>query len=257
MENQYIYLDIGDTVLHLKKSPGEIYLDLIDSFGIEVGGIESSTANKAFYEAWNFLDQKYQRQDYKDRYSFHPDGSRGFWIDLISHFLNSLNLSESESLKETILASFETGQHWMLEPSFMDLVKLAHSQGIRMGVLSNWDNRLRSLLKKKGIHDYFEDFIISGEIGYEKPSKEIFQAAEQKVGLSGGSILYVGDKIALDWLPASELGWKAFLFFPEWKRKQAPFKKIWEENLPKGCDIISKLDTILGNPLNSIDAKAP
>ncbi|MCG9876685.1 MAG: HAD-IA family hydrolase [Leptospiraceae bacterium] len=257
MENQYIYLDIGDTVLHLKKSPGEIYLDLIDSFGIDVGGIESSTANKAFYEAWNFLDQKYQRKDFKDRYSYHPEGSRGFWMDLIKRFLSSLDLPESDSLKVSIFESFETGQHWMLEPSFMDLVKVSHLLGIRMGVLSNWDNRLRSLLKKIGIHDYFDDFIISGEIGYEKPSKEIFKAAEKKVGLSGGSILYVGDKLALDWLPASELGWKAFLFVPEWKSKNPQFKKNWEENLPEGCDIISKLNTILGNQLNSIDAKAP
>jgi len=257
LENQYIYLDIGDTVLHLRQSPGEIYLDLINSFGMDISGIESIKANEAFYKAWKYLDNKFQKPDYRDRYSFHPKGSIGFWNDLIAFFLNSLHLPNHDSLRKYIFESFETGEHWEIEPSFFELVHLAQENEIKMGVLSNWDNRLRNLLKKKEIYDYFDDFIISGEIGFEKPSSEIFMAAEKRIGRSGDSILYAGDKLSLDWIPASERGWKAFLFLSEWKNQPAQNNFTKAENLPKGCDIINKLDTILGKHMNSIDAKAP
>jgi putative hydrolase of the HAD superfamily len=81
-------------------------------------------------------------------------------------------------------------------------------RGIKLGIISNWDERLRPLLGKLGLSEFFEAIIISHEVGHLKPAKEIFLAAVRELGFAPGAILHVGDSFAEDVQGAEAAGMK-------------------------------------------------
>jgi putative hydrolase of the HAD superfamily len=79
-------------------------------------------------------------------------------------------------------------------------------RGLKLGVISNWDDRLRPLLKSLQIADQFDVIVVSCEVGASKPASAIFQAAVKQLGLPANSLLHVGDSFARDVLGARAAG---------------------------------------------------
>ena len=79
-----------------------------------------------------------------------------------------------------------------------------------MGVLSNFDSRLRRILRDLGIGEIFEEMILSSEVGAEKPSAFIYEEALRRFGVRAGEALHVGDEPEADWRGAAAAGLKVF-----------------------------------------------
>ncbi|XP_068486551.1 uncharacterized protein [Phaseolus vulgaris] len=75
-----------------------------------------------------------------------------------------------------------------------------------MAVVSNFDNRLRKLLKDLNVLILFDAVIISSEVGYEKPDSRIFQAALDQVNVEASKALHIGDDEKADKLGANDVG---------------------------------------------------
>ena len=93
----------------------------------------------------------------------------------------------------------------------------------RLVILSNWDSRLRPLLHRLELDRYFECFIISSEVGVEKPNPGIFRHAEETLGLKAGEILHVGDSEHHDADGCAAVGWPVLLVDPSGRKRHAPF----------------------------------
>ncbi|XP_068486549.1 uncharacterized protein [Phaseolus vulgaris] len=77
---------------------------------------------------------------------------------------------------------------------------------VKMAVVSNFDNRLRKLLKDLNVLILFDAVIISSEVGYEKPDSRIFQAALDQVNVEASKALHIGDDEKADKLGANDVG---------------------------------------------------
>lgn len=64
---------------------------------------------------------------------------------------------------------------------------------LRLGVISNYPTLLEDILKRHGIHHYFDFFVVSSVVGLEKPDPAIFELAIQQADCPVDQILYVGD----------------------------------------------------------------
>src|SRR5216110_316410 len=82
----------------------------------------------------------------------------------------------------------------------------------RLGVISNADGQIASVLKHCGIADCFQTITDSGLIGCEKPRAEIFHAALREMDVRPEDSLYVGDVYSVDYLGATRAGLQAILF---------------------------------------------
>jgi putative hydrolase of the HAD superfamily len=80
----------------------------------------------------------------------------------------------------------------------------------KLAVLSNFDGRLRFILKHLGVSKFFAYVFVSSEIGADKPDPEIFRRALQIVDLSPERVLHVGDDPERDWKAASSAGLAIF-----------------------------------------------
>jgi len=78
-------------------------------------------------------------------------------------------------------------------------------------VISNWDERLRPLLRNLNLDHFFQAIIVSCEAGSCKPSHAIFHAAARALELPPESILHVGDSLESDVHGARDAGFKPLL----------------------------------------------
>lgn len=85
------------------------------------------------------------------------------------------------------------------------------ARGLNLGVISNWDERLRPLLDQLKLGRYFEVIMVSREVGSSKPARGIFEHAVRKLGLPPGAVLHVGDSLAMDVRGARAAGLRTLL----------------------------------------------
>lgn len=82
----------------------------------------------------------------------------------------------------------------------------------RIAVISNADGEIEKVLDRCGIADCFETITDSGIVGFEKPRREIFDAALLAMGAHPKESLYIGDVYSVDYLGATNAGMQAVLF---------------------------------------------
>jgi putative hydrolase of the HAD superfamily len=70
----------------------------------------------------------------------------------------------------------------------------------------------RGELHKVGLLDYFDPIIVSGDHGYRKPDRRLFQFALDGMGVAAENALYVGNDMRRDIFGAREVGMKTVMF---------------------------------------------
>ncbi|MFQ6135970.1 MAG: TIGR02253 family HAD-type hydrolase [Candidatus Hydrothermarchaeales archaeon] len=107
-------------------------------------------------------------------------------------------------------------------PTLLDLKKR-----YKLGVISNglaikqWEK-----LVGLGIHHLFDIVVTSEEQGFEKPDKEIFQHAIEKLGFKPKECVMVGDRIDTDILGASKAEMRTI-----WVKDQRSAREVPKENV--------------------------
>jgi putative hydrolase of the HAD superfamily len=87
---------------------------------------------------------------------------------------------------------------WELAPGARDALLALRGRGLATGIVSNFDQRLRPVLRALAIHHLFHAIVLPAEIGAAKPDRAIFDAALKRLGLAGEQVAYVGDRAAED-----------------------------------------------------------
>ena len=104
----------------------------------------------------------------------------------------------SRTFFDELYERFARADTWRVFDDVKPTLKALHERGIRLAVLSNWDERFRPLLEELELGQWFEEVYISLEIGWAKPDERIFEVAAKGLGLSGDEILHVGDSLKED-----------------------------------------------------------
>jgi len=76
-------------------------------------------------------------------------------------------------------------------------------------------------MRALGIETYFHPIIVSGDFGFRKPDKRIFEAALGGLNLPSENVLFVGNDMYRDVYGAKQLGLKAVYFSSNQGRKTA------------------------------------
>jgi putative hydrolase of the HAD superfamily len=97
-------------------------------------------------------------------------------------------------------------------PGMIDLLRDLHRGGIPIAVLSNSEGKLAELVEELGLSPYFAAIADSGALGFEKPSRRIFEWTAERMGLPMNRIVHVGDSWAADVEGAIAAGMSAIWF---------------------------------------------
>ncbi|CAM9553599.1 unnamed protein product [Chrysoparadoxa australica] len=109
----------------------------------------------------------------------------------------------------------------------------------KIGVLSNTDERLLNILANLGVDKLLDFVVTSRDVGYEKPSPEIFKSALDAAGMDPSTKgLHIGDSYKHDVAGAHAAGWSSVLVCSKAKQGQ---------DLPHlYCDCFSDVPEVLG-----------
>jgi putative hydrolase of the HAD superfamily len=110
---------------------------------------------------------------------------------------------------EELWSHFAEPQHWRLYEDVEGTLTVLHRRGFRLGIASNFDQRLRQVAAGHAALALCERQFISAELGYLKPDPRFFRAVEERLDLAPSEIALVGDDDVADVFGAAAAGWRA------------------------------------------------
>jgi len=185
---KYIFFDVADTLLYKQGLHDNIAGVLAES-DIHIDVVTIRRQHKMISEI----------------IAFPIKTSRAFYQDFNRLFLISLGIGPNQAIMDGIYQRCHN-LTWERFPDTNIITQLP----VPVGIISNWDESLELLLKKYFSNDFFR-IISSSRIKSAKPDPAIFQAAIKDLDCEPQNILYIGDAIRLDVLPAEEVGIKVIL----------------------------------------------
>jgi putative hydrolase of the HAD superfamily len=113
---------------------------------------------------------------------------------------------------ERLNAAHAQDNLWRLMfPSTPQVLAELRARGLTLGVISNADGRVTSLLQAQGIEQFFAVVIDSHHVGVEKPDPRIFQLALEQVKVQPEQAVFIGDIYAIDVIGAERVGMRPLL----------------------------------------------
>ena len=97
-------------------------------------------------------------------------------------------------------------------PAGVNVLRGVRDMGLRVGLISNTGMTpgilFRRFLEEHGMLEYFDVLTFSDEVGYSKPSPEIFAITLEKLGATPSQTVHVGDHVFNDVAAARACGLK-------------------------------------------------
>ena len=179
-------------------------------------------------------------------YGIHTQiSSRQWWSLLIGQTFKDEHLStkELDKLSVIIFDEFARGDMWTKHPQ-ADRVLQELQKTKRLGVISNFDERLESLLEQHQLRQYFQFVLTPRTCGFYKPQAEIFDhAAKLSKVQSHGHLCHIGDDVRLDYRAALAVNCQAVLLAKDDEHKRA----LLHEHTDIPSDhVLVDLDALIG-----------
>ena len=203
-----IFLDAMGTLFGLKSSVGEIYQQYALDYGVKV---DAELIDRAFAESFKsapplaFSTTELVALEEQEFAWWKKVVQTAFsQLDLLAEFSNFTDYFRD------IYRYFATQDPWYIFPDVVPALKRWQNQGIELGVISNFDTRLKRVLKVLELEQFFTSVTISSETGFAKPDPNIFKIALNKHGFTAQQAWHIGDSFTEDYQGAKQAGIWAF-----------------------------------------------
>jgi putative hydrolase of the HAD superfamily len=197
MEFDAVLFDAAETLFTTRGSVGEIYSTIARRFGSTATAPEIQEAFTKHFPHSGPLSSSAEKQ---------------WWKELVFRVFSDVGMIENfDRFFDEVFDLFRDSRGWILFPETRDVLAALHDHGMKVGVISNFDSRLYSVLKDLGIDALFDSVTICSEVGYAKPQPQIFHAALRTLGVPAERVLFTGDSLVDDYQAATTAGFSSFL----------------------------------------------
>jgi len=223
-----VFFDAGHTLLYAHPDLGSIYADTTARLGVRL-------PPELFVQAFVPVFREAVREYAKDGSSSDAQDV-AMWRDITRRIygrLEALRPLPFDAWFEALYRRFGDPDVWRFyedaEPSLREL----RARGLKLGVVSNWDTRLKRICSGLGLEGLVDFIVISAEVGVRKPDPRIFEVALEKAGVAAHEALHVGDLPDEDVEGARRAGVRAVLIDRE--------KRITEAAVPDRVPVVRSL----------------
>ncbi len=203
---EVVFLDAAGTLFEVRGSVGEIYSSVAQRYGVDSSPREIERTFTAIFRRRS-LESVWPGSE-EDRLA----REKRWWFELVQEvFADMMPAVTLEMFFEEVFEIFRTERSWRLYPDTLPSLEKLRAAGYRLGIISNFDSRLRDLLVALGIGSVFEHVAISWEVGVAKPDPKIYRSALDAMNISATEAVHIGDSIRDDYIGATEAGLQAIL----------------------------------------------
>jgi len=229
-----VFFDLDGTLRIPTPGPTAAFVQFARSLDIEISPMVEKRVKIWAHHYWG--QEKMVKEDMK---RFDTDG---FWINYSKRLLETVNATNDLMRRARVIREwFDQKYQPEIKLEIDCLPTLAHlkESGFLLGVISNRPSPLDDELELLGLAGIFDIFLAAGEIGFWKPSPEIFQyVLNQFAELEAEDCYYVGDNFYADYLGAQGAGLNPILYDPEDLYDNSTYRRIRK---------LGELCTLLGN----------
>ncbi|MFM8551947.1 MAG: HAD-IA family hydrolase [Nitrospiraceae bacterium] len=192
-----VFFDAAGTLFHVKGSVADVYLSYAEPFGIRRTPELLASVNEAFKRA--FHDAPPPLFAASDPVEL-KQCERLWWFDIVHNVFYRVGMFEGfDEYFDRVYEAFADPQHWALYPETQATLESLKRQGFELGIISNFDTRLFSVLKGLGLTEWFDTVTISSWARAAKPAPKIFRLAHDKHAVDAEEAVHVGDSLKDDW----------------------------------------------------------
>ena len=190
MNIRAITFDVSGTLIEPWPSVGHVYADVAARFGVD--GDAPGLLTESFRRAWK-LQKGF-------------DYSRESWFAIVRETFREHAAKLPPEFFPAVYDRFADAACWHIYDDVLPTLEALAARGIKLGLISNWDERLRPLLHNLKLDRHFSSIVISCEAGTTKPDERLFAQAARELGVAPGELLHVGDSMAMDVTGAEAAG---------------------------------------------------
>ena len=202
MDLKAVFFDVGITLVYPHPSFPELFAETLRSRGHR---IDPAVVHEALAEfGSHFVDASKEG----NLWSTSADLSRTFWLGLYRESVRAVGAPEEavDDLAEALYRTFADPAKYRLHPDVLPTLEGLERRGLKLAVISNFEEWLEQLLETLDVTRFFPVRVISGVEGIEKPDPKIFHVALERVGVEAAESAYVGDNPYFDVESAREVG---------------------------------------------------
>jgi putative hydrolase of the HAD superfamily len=193
---QAITFDVGGTLIQPHPSVGHVYAEIAERRTGQA--FQPERLNRRFAAAWKARgDFQYTRPD---------------WERLVDGLFEGMtDQPPSRTFFAELYDYFTEAAAWSIPGDVLPVLEELTMRGYRLAVVSNWDERLRPLLRNLKLDGFFGTIVVSCEVAFTKPSPVMFEVATHKLGVNSSELLHVGDSAVEDFEGARAAGLNSLL----------------------------------------------
>jgi putative hydrolase of the HAD superfamily len=194
-----VFFDAGHTLLYAHPDLPTIYTDVTASLGVR---LEPTSFAAAFGPAFKAGVKEYAPHGHAS-----DAQDLAMWRGITRRIYDAVRLDVPfETWFEALWTRFGAPSSWRLYEDVVDTLGALRGRGLKLGIVSNWDSRLRGIAEGLGLSELVDFLVVSAEAGVRKPDPGIFRLALEKAGVRPEEALHVGDLAEEDVLGAQRAG---------------------------------------------------
>lgn len=184
-----VFLDLGNTLVVERASRAELYAAEARRHGLDVDAVRMRECMAAAHAALP------REVGGAFRYS-------DAWFRVFQRriFVDELGLEPAlfEQLSARLFERFEDARSFSVYPGARELLATLRARGLKVGLISNWSERLPRLLAALELTGGFDFVLGSAALRMEKPDPALFQAALSHAHAPPERCLHAGDQLECD-----------------------------------------------------------
>ncbi len=201
-----VFFDLYHTLVRFEPPREQLHADALREFGVEV---KPEVFQRPLLAADEFI---YQQRVHIPLNKRSDQERMALWLQYEGVVLKEAGIEANESLILGLLGKIRQVKSKLVV--FDDVVPALSELKVRqlsLGLISNIERDITSLLDEVGLSDWFQVVVTSLETGLTKPQPGIFQFALKRAGVQPSEAIYVGDQYQVDVGGANSVGMKGVL----------------------------------------------
>jgi putative hydrolase of the HAD superfamily len=202
-DTRAVFFDAVGTLLFPNPAAPMVYAAVASRAGFD---LSPTVARSRFLEA-------YKTQELIDRstgWVTSEQRERERWQAIVAATL--LGVPDPAACFRELYGHFSKPAAWRLNPDAAEVIVKLRDRGLLVGLGSNYDSRLWSVLEGfPELAPLRDRVVISATVGFRKPAAQFFKEVVRVSGCEPGQVLFVGDDIENDYNGASAAGLNAVL----------------------------------------------